>query len=243
MATLETADLVDLWEQGYASGLATRAFLLLSRTRLDLSEEELETLPVGTCNDLLLQLREQIFGPELESLVPCQHCHEALEITVNVRALRVRQVTHEAPGEWTNGDLVIRFRVPTSGDLLELQECENEEEARQRLLERCMLEASRKAEAIDPAQLTAEEASAFAEHVGKTDPGAEIILNGICPHCGHQWESSLDIALFLWHELDTHVRHLLSEVHLLAWAYGWHERDILAMSSRRRQIYLDLLGQ
>ena len=33
------------------------------------------------------------------------------------------------------------------------------------------------------------------------------------------------------------------EVHALASAYHWHERDILALSPVRRQAYLELLGR
>ena len=35
---------------------------------------------------------------------------------------------------------------------------------------------------------------------------------------------------------------LLGEVHTLARAYHWREAEILAMSSRRRQAYLELAG-
>ena len=33
----------------------------------------------------------------------------------------------------------------------------------------------------------------------------------------------------------------LGEVHVLAREYGWSERDILAMSASRRQLYLDTI--
>jgi hypothetical protein len=31
-------------------------------------------------------------------------------------------------------------------------------------------------------------------------------------------------------------------VHVIASAYGWSERDILAMSAARRRLYLDVIG-
>jgi hypothetical protein len=191
----------------------------------------------------LLQVRERIFGPELLSVLTCPHCHEALEITVDVSDLRMDQTTGGAPTEWRHGDLVVRFRVPTSGDLLQLEECETYETARRRLLERCVLEAHRKGEALEPTQFTDEETIALADHAAQADPGAEIMLNGECSKCTRRWQSMLDIARFLWLELDMHVKRLLTEVHVLAWAYGWHEHDILAMSARRRRIYLELLRQ
>ena len=43
-------------------------------------------------------------------------------------------------------------------------------------------------------------------------------------------------------ELATQAKRLLREVHFLARAYGWREADILAMSARRRQAYLEMVG-
>jgi len=34
----------------------------------------------------------------------------------------------------------------------------------------------------------------------------------------------------------------LSDVHTLARAYGWRERDILTLSPTRRQFYLNMVG-
>lgn len=47
MLALRAVDLVDIWEQGCASGHAERAHLLLDRVYPDLSREELEALPPG----------------------------------------------------------------------------------------------------------------------------------------------------------------------------------------------------
>ena len=38
------------------------------------------------------------------------------------------------------------------------------------------------------------------------------------------------------------AKRLLGEVHQLARAYGWPEATILAMSSRRRHFYLELVS-
>jgi hypothetical protein len=50
-----------------------------------------------------------------------------------------------------------------------------------------------------------------------------------------------DIVSFFWTELSAQAKRLLREVHTLARGYGWREADILAMSARRRQLYLDLV--
>ncbi len=52
----------------------------------------------------------------------------------------------------------------------------------------------------------------------------------------------LDIGRFLWREVSVAARRMLAEVHLLASAYGWAERDILALCPVRRAAYLELAG-
>jgi hypothetical protein len=61
-----------------------------------------------------------------------------------------------------------------------------------------------------------------------------------CPTCDHAWRAHFDIVAFFWAELDAQAKRLLSEVHTLAWAYGWREPDILSMNARRRRFYLEM---
>ncbi len=51
-----------------------------------------------------------------------------------------------------------------------------------------------------------------------------------------------DILSYLWTEIEDWAQRLLVDVHTLAVSYGWSERDILALSPRRRRMYLELLG-
>ena len=53
---------------------------------------------------------------------------------------------------------------------------------------------------------------------------------------------NFDIATVLWTELAGLARSLIEEVDALASAYGWSEREILALSGRRRRAYLELAG-
>ena len=63
-----------------------------------------------------------------------------------------------------------------------------------------------------------------------------------CASCGHRHEVAFDIASFFWGEIDAWASRTFLDVHALAKAYGWREAEILAMSPRRRQHYLDLVG-
>lgn len=75
------------------------------------------------------------------------------------------------------------------------------------------------------------------------DPQAVVRLKIVCDSCQHQWDEEFEVASFLWGEVDAWAGRLLREVHVLARAYAWREEDILAMSSRRRHCYLEMLGE
>jgi hypothetical protein len=72
------------------------------------------------------------------------------------------------------------------------------------------------------------------------DPLALIELGGACPHCNHAWSAFLDVATFVWSEVQQWAQRTLQEVHLLARAYGWSEDEILRLSPARRQAYLQI---
>ena len=80
----------------------------------------------------------------------------------------------------------------------------------------------------------------IAEAVEAADPRADLTLNVACPECGEATRAELDIASYLWTELDAWARDVLLDVHLLATAYGWSEPEILALSPTRRRYYLEL---
>jgi hypothetical protein len=72
---------------------------------------------------------------------------------------------------------------------------------------------------------------------------AELTCAVECPGCGARELLDFDIARFLWAEVRAAARRLLAEVHELASAYGWSERDITTMSPARRYAYLEMIGE
>jgi len=72
---------------------------------------------------------------------------------------------------------------------------------------------------------------------------AEILVTLSCPVCGSECNQSLDIAAFLWEEIEARAKRLLMEVHALASAYGWTEKEILSLSECRRASYLEMVHQ
>jgi hypothetical protein len=91
--------------------------------------------------------------------------------------------------------------------------------------------------------LPAEVVEAIVNEMARRDPQADIRFALSCPDCAHQWEAIFDIVSFAWNEISAWAGRLMRQVHTLALAYGWREIDILAMSSWRRQAYLEMLGE
>ncbi|HCA88392.1 MAG TPA: hypothetical protein DEQ61_24785 [Streptomyces sp.] len=115
--------------------------------------------------------------------------------------------------------------------------------ARRLLLARCTISAVRAGEPVPAdrlSELPGQVQRRIAEAAERADPAAEVTLSVGCPECGEATRAELDIASYLWTELDSWARDLLLDVHLLATAYGWGEREIMALSPLRRRYYLEL---
>ena len=84
---------------------------------------------------------------------------------------------------------------------------------------------------------------AFNVTLAEHDSSAEIELTMNCPACRNHWQLLFDIMTFLWREITVQAKRLLRDIHILARAYGWSERDILAMSATRRHLYLEMVEQ
>ena len=118
----------------------------------------------------------------------------------------------------------------------------NPEACRALLLQRCVLSARQGDFTVASDQLPAEVIAALGERMAEADPLADIQLALTCPSCEHDWLATFDIVSFLWTEIEIWARRILTDVHTLARAYGWRERDILNISPMRRQFYLEMVG-
>jgi hypothetical protein len=244
MRALTPIGLLDAWERGQGEGPTLRALALLAAADPETPWEELCALPLGERDRRLLALREGTLGRRIESVARCPGCGEPLDVMLDTRELRGGG-EGEVPAEGElcrDGALILRFRLPNSLDLLAAERCADVEEGRRRLAERCVVEARRGGEALEPATLEEDDVAALAAALAAADPGAELLLELRCPACEHGWRELLDVAVFLWAEIEAQARRLLREVHVLARAYGWREGDVLALSPRRRRLYLEMVG-
>lgn len=242
MMAVSLAQLLAAWERGLTQAPARRALTLLNADGDGGTFDALARLSIGERDKRLLCLREQMFGPRLKAIAQCPACGESLEVDFNVADVRV-EPTEPAPGPFTleHEEYVVAFRLPASLDLASLDENAATVENRRRLVELCILSAFCGGSVISADELPDETVAAIAAQMAKADPQAEVVITMQCPACPHQWSAPLDIGAFFWAELNAWATRMLREVHLLAAAYGWREPDILALSPRRRQLYLEML--
>lgn len=77
-----------------------------------------------------------------------------------------------------------------------------------------------------------------AQVLQEDDPALGLSFAITCPDCGRDLDQAFDPAGYFWVEIEQVARRLLHEITQLARAFGWSERDILALPPRRRAFYL-----
>jgi hypothetical protein len=243
MRTLAARDLLQVWEWGEGQHPVDRALALLAVACPEMTRDELAALSIGQRDVLLLALRELAFGPRLDGFAECPECCERLEFTVNVADLRTADSAEPTEAELTLAveGFDVRFRLPDSLDLAAVAHCDDVGVARDLLVKRCMLHARQGEVEIAVGAVPETVITALAAHVVERDPLSEVQLDLHCPECGHGWPMLLDIVSFFWAEISAQAKRLLHDVHTVARAYGWREADILCMSARRRQLYLEMV--
>ena len=204
MRTLSSAETLTLWERGTGLHPLDRGLLATSFAGLS-SDKAIADWPLGARNHALLDLHAQWFAPQLEAWTSCLQCGEKVEFELDVASLMESEKQQETVAV---GDQV--FRLPTSRDLAQVATAGDEHSAAIRLLERCRLGTT------DSPVWTDEILEAVGESLALADPLAETRLALSCPSCRCCWDESIDIASFIWAELEARARRLIWEVHSLA---------------------------
>ena len=241
---LSAAEALNVWERARSVSPVDCALLLAASAGNGVSRDELAQCSIGRRDAHLLNLHEKLFGPKMTGRANCPACAQAIEMNFSVTEIRAGSEEGFAPQFTTRFDeYEITFRLPNSNDLATLVAGDDIVTQKRRLAQRCVLSASRDAQAIAFEQLPNEAVSALSERMAELDPQGDVQLALTCPRCSNRWEAPLDIVSFVWTEVQAHAAQLLRDVHLLASNYGWHEAEILSLSPARRQAYLELIAQ
>jgi len=217
---------------------------LLARACSVNDHNDIGLLSIGERDARLLQLREWLFGYHLMNMTNCPKCKEPVEWETNTKDLHLQQLpagffvksfTLEKDG------YSINFRLPNTHDINNAMADPAYRAEPKKILSDCIVEISKKGKKYKHEQLPDEVLDALSLRMEEEDPQADIRMKVKCPSCSHQWDARFDIAGFLWAEIHNWAQRIMQEVYLLARSFGWSEKDILSMSARRRQLYLQMI--
>ncbi|HTB89307.1 MAG TPA: hypothetical protein VK743_15200 [Steroidobacteraceae bacterium] len=231
MKALNNREMLFLWDRGFSLHPLDQGLLALGAALPETSASEIADWTLGRRNHALLELRCACFGSQLNAWTSCSKCAEKLEFELDAAALAQNR-------EGSAGDglpLIVEgqsFRLPTSRDLARLIDEMDGDAAERQLAAACR---------VDTQSAALPDLDEIGRRMSLADPMAEIVIELACPLCGRQNTPVLDIATFLWGEIEARAKRLLREVHTLASAYGWTEREVLSLSEQRRTAYLDMV--
>jgi hypothetical protein len=217
--------IVQIWERGRREHPVDRALTILA-TLSRQNRGELAAISLEARDAQLFSWRRRLFGDPLSGYAECPRCGCGVDVSLTAAGL-------EAPPEEAFrvdlGGRWVEVRLPSSLDLAAIATSPSIEEGRRLLLERC---AGGPLGEKDGRVVERElEARASTSAVG---------VDLECPECGAVWNLDLDIAAFLWREIEILAGRLLSDVDTLARRYGWSEAEILGLGAARRRFYLEL---
>jgi hypothetical protein len=240
MAQLAT-DLLAVWERGLGASPVERGLLLLSLAMPAQALDELARVAIGDRDAQLLTLRERAFGSRMTGRVSCPACSGVLELEFGTTDARVARPAEMVPPVLAADGFEIAVRSIDSTDLAMLSAAGDLEANVRVLLARCVLSARQGGEAIPVEALPARMIARVSEYLSIVDPQSDVQIAAECPDCAHAWHAPFDVASYLWSEVHAWACRLLRDIHAIASAYGWLEREIVALSPTRRQAYLDLI--
>lgn len=242
MEALTDRDLLAAWDTGINLSLIERSLLLLSKVFPDRSLNEIGCLTIGERDACLLNIREQLFGSELNNVANCPNCSQKIEWKTSIDTLRLKGsnvIWNKEPIKMAYHGLQISFRIPNSKDILEIMEMENPEFRQSELLNKCLSYSSFPSPTTEPWPDGLQEA--IIRKMEECDPQADISMKIVCPDCGHHWHMFFDIMRYLWSEIDDWAIKLIQDIYLLALNFGWSEHDILSLSRFRRNLYINMI--
>jgi hypothetical protein len=170
-------------------------------------------------NFLLLKLRCITFGAELPARYTCPTCGESHQVVEDlddmpVRALADGELLEDVVVELQDGYVdkdgqlhkTLRLRLPTGADesAVAPQMRQNASLAKNSLLSRCLKSLGdlpkHRLEAIGPkilAELTLTDRRLIDRALNQSAPGIDLTREIVCPNCGGEFKSSLDMTHFL----------------------------------------------
>jgi len=223
-----------------AGGPVATVLTLASRLATGPAGEALawDELPAADLGAIALTIRQAWLGDTIRTDARCpdQACGERMDIAFAVsaylahhRPTRYRGIGAGRDTGWFElAGAPVSFRLPTIGDVRAAAAVTDPELC---LRERC----------VRPASVPAAVARRVSRAMSALAPSLTGSITAACPACGGSRLLQFDPVTYALTELRDAASGLYEEVHLLASAFGWAERDILALPRGRRARYADMI--
>jgi hypothetical protein len=245
MRPLSAVELLSIWEEGIDQPLFEKTQRLLAKACSVANYDDIGLLSIGERDARLLQLREWLFGTRLMNMANCPKCGEQVEWETNTGGLHLQLLPADLAVRsysLNKDDFSIQFRLPNTHDITGTMYDTPKPDFQNKILTDCIVEVKKKGKKFRGKNLPDKILDALSSRMEEEDPQADISMRIDCPACSHKWEARFDIVRFLWAEIHNWAQHIMQEVFVLAKSFGWSENDILNMSPRRRQLYLQMVG-
>jgi hypothetical protein len=245
MNGLTTGDLLGIWESHMHLSRLERSLYLLGAV-YDTDVNTIGGLSIGDRDARLLKFRERIFGNRLINIAECPQCSGQTEWEMLTGDIMLQEEQQDQSMKVLRLDkegFEVDYRLPNSYDVL--RAIADPALAREpgKFISDCIISIRRDKTEYAGGRLPQEILDDIGGCMAVADPQADIEMAVTCPDCRHQWRAPFDIITYLWTEIDNWAKRVLIDVSILARAFGWAEREILDLSPRRRQHYLELIAR
>ncbi len=227
MLALDDHVALELVERGERLTPLDRA-VLLAATLDNVSPKLAADLPVDIRDRLFIDARIANFGADISFFARCPNCGEGNEADFDLKALPGAVEAGMAAACVAGNEIMLR--APTSAEIAA-----------------ALLRGDQAGLTVAIAGTAARPedshwVSELEDALAETFPLLDIRFDLACGACGDVVSTRFDIASWLWREIEGVATRAIDAVDRLARAYGWTEREILALSPRRRARYLERLA-
>jgi len=194
--------------------------------------DDFHKLCVADRQYLMIQLGRKFGSEIIWYKAECFSCKENFEVRLEKSEWPCSQAGPGFP--FTNyivGDQELRLRLPNGADQESIENMDGED-AWWKLLYSCI-------DVEDKPKLSFEQAKEIEKVLEELSPQLALEMQTSCPNCQKKNMVPLDPYAF---GVDS-LKPLFVEVHALALAYNWTEKEILALPRKRRRMYIKLIDQ
>lgn len=237
--------LLELWEGSERKSPLYFSLLIICEFYPELSFEKVLQLPIGVRDILIFKIRKELLGDEMTGYTSCPQCGEKVE-------WKMKYLDFGFPFEpgipdkiyhsFQKGRYRITYRLPNSSDSFEMLKNRNNSDNYNYLISECIQEVILNKKAVQNAELPNDILEKVFEQMELKDEFANIRISVVCPACKNQWESIFDVVDYFWMEVNSLTNRILSEIGILAYSFGWSEKEILDLTPERRRTYIEMLN-